>query len=244
VTSLISNEFFKLRTMRSVWLLLAAEQAVVIAGIAGLLVGDGNDPRTAATSRQVVMHVGLVAMFTLLLGVLAVAGEYRHKTITDTYLGTPHRARVVWAKLIAYTVAGVGFGVVAAATAVVVSAIWLSAKGGALYLGDGDVMKTLVGGVIWNGAFAAIGVGVGALVRNLVAAVAVSLGWIGVIEMSVSSLFGVGARWLPFAAGKSLGHFAPDNELLPQWLGGMVLIAYTVLFVLVAVSTTVRRDVT
>lgn len=242
--SLVSNEFFKLRTMRSVWWLLAGEQAVVVAGIASLLVGDGNDPRTAATSRQAVMHVGLVAMFTLLLGVLAVAGEYRHQTITDTYLGTPHRGRVVWAKVIAYTVAGVGFGVVAAVTAVVVSAIWLSAKGGALYLGDADVLRTLVGGIIWNGAFAAIGVGVGALVRDLVAAVAVSLGWIAVVEMSISSLFGASARWLPFAAGKSLGNFTPDTELLPQWLGGVVLLAYTVVFVVVAVSTTVRRDVT
>jgi ABC-2 type transport system permease protein len=197
--SLVRNEFLKLRTMRSVWLLLAGEQAIVVAGIASLLVGNGNDPHTAATSRQAAMYVGLVAMFTLLLGVLAVAGEYRHKTITDTYLGTPHRGRVVWAKVIAYTVAGVGFGAVAAVTAVVVSAIWLSAKGGAIYLGDGNVLRTLVGGVIWNGAFAAIGVGVGALVRDLVAAVAVSLGWIAVAEMSVSSLFGAGARWLPFS---------------------------------------------
>jgi ABC-2 type transport system permease protein len=241
---LIRNEFFKLRTMRSVWWLLVAEQVVVVAGIASLLVGDGNDPRTAATSREAVMQVGLVAMFTLLLGVLAVAGEYRHKTITDTYLGTPQRGRVVWAKVVAYTVAGVGFGVVAAVTAVVGSAIWLSAKGGTLDLGDGDVLGALVGGVIWNGAFAAIGVGVGALVRDLVAAVAVSLGWIAVVEMSMSSLFGAGARWLPFAAGKSLGHFTPDTQLLPQWLGGVVLLAYTMVFVLVAVSTTVRRDVT
>jgi ABC-2 type transport system permease protein len=242
--TLVRNEFRKLSTMRAVWLLLAAEQAVIIAGIASLLVGNSNDPHDPMTSRQAVMHVGLVAMFTLLLGVLAVAGEYRHRTITDTYLATPKRGRVVWAKVITYTIAGLGFGLVAAVTATVVGSIWLSAKGGSLYLGDTEVWQTLVGCILWNALFAAIGVGVGALVRNLVAAVAVALGWIAVIEMSMSSLFGSSARWLPFAAGKSLGHFTPDSDLLPQWAGAVVLIAYTVLFVAAAVSTTVRRDVT
>ena len=43
-------------------------------------------------------------LLALVLGVLIITGEYRHKTVTPTFLAEPRRGRVVAAKL------GVGFG--------------------------------------------------------------------------------------------------------------------------------------
>ena len=43
-------------------------------------------------------------LLALVLGVLVITGEYRHKTVTPTFLAEPRRGRVVTAKL------GVGFG--------------------------------------------------------------------------------------------------------------------------------------
>jgi len=239
----MKTEFLKLRTVRSPLLLLAAAQLVVLAGVSGLFVSgaDLNDP---ATPLRAIGHAGLVSMFSLVLGIVGVAGEYRHKTITDTYLGTPRRGRVITAKLATYAIAGAVFGLVSALVAFAATAIWLAGKGSSLDLSDGAVWRTLIGCVIWNACFAAMGVGLGALVRNLVGAVALALAWIALVEGIVGQLVGDFDRWLPFNSGLALEDVpAPGADLLPQWGGGLVLAAYALLFALLAVSTTVRRDV-
>jgi len=239
----MKTEFLKLRTVRSPLLLLAAAQLVVLAGVSGLFVSgaDLNDP---ATPLRAIGHAGLVSMFSLVLGIVGVAGEYRHKTITDTYLGTPKRGRVITAKLVTYAIAGAVFGLVSALVAFAATALWLAAKGSSLDLSDGAVWRTLIGCVIWNACFAAIGVGLGALVRNLVGAVAVALAWIALVEGIVGQLVGGFDRWLPFNSGLALEDIpTPSVDLLPQWGGGLVLAAYALLFALLAVSTTVGRDV-
>jgi ABC-2 type transport system permease protein len=242
VTTLISNEFLKLRTMRSPLLLLAAAQVIVVAGIGGVML-SGPNVRDPEIARQAVAHAGLVSLFALVIGIIAVAGEYRHKTISDTYLGTPRRGRVVLAKLVAYTVAGVVFGVACAIVATIVAAVWLAAKGGSMDLSSAELWRTIGGGIAWNATFAAIGVGVGALVRNLAGAIATALAWIALVEGVVRELVGGGpGRWLPLASGLALDH-APASTGLPQWGAGLMLVGYATVLAVLAVATTVRRDV-
>jgi ABC-2 type transport system permease protein len=87
--------------------------------------------------------------------------------------------------------------------------------------------------------------GVGALIRSLVGAIA--LAWIALVEGVVGQLIGGLARWLPFNVGQALGA-APGNDmlasgLLPRWGGGAVLAFYTIAFAVAAVTTSLRRDV-
>jgi ABC-2 type transport system permease protein len=236
----VAAEFRKLRTARGTWLLLALAQVVIAAGVSGLMVSR-DDAAGPAGQRDAVAHIGLVAFFSLLLGILAVAGEYRHRTITDAYLATPRRERVILAKLIVSAGAGTVFGLAAAATALIVTAIWLRSG---LDLSSWDLWRTVLGGIGWNLAFAAIGVGVGALITNLFAAVAAALAWLVLLEGIVAQLIGDAGRWLPFALGSALDGLPTATPGPPQWQAALALAGYAAGFLIAAVVTTVRRDVT
>jgi ABC-2 type transport system permease protein len=243
---MIRSEFRKITSIRSPWLLLAAGPLIVVAGVTGLIQSGGNvhDP---GVQRQALAHAGLAALLTLIFGIVAVAGEYRHGSITDTYLSCPDRRRVITAKLAVYGLVGAAAGLVSSAVALAVTAAWWAAKGGSLQLSGTDTWLTLGGGLAACFAFAIIGVGLGALIRNLVGAVAVALAWIALVEGIVGQLAGSGlARWLPFYASEALDrtNIGATTRLLPQWAGGLVLLGYAAVFAGAAVVTTLRRDVT
>jgi len=240
---LVRNELLKLRTTRTPLILLAAAQLVVIIGVSGLFV-QGADPTDTLTVRKALAHVGIASFFSLVLGIVSMAGEYRHKTITDTFLATPARERVVGAKMVTAGMAGAVIGIVSAATAFATSAVWLAAKDAALDLSAADMWRTVVGCIAWNVCFGAVGVGVGALVRNLSGAVTGALVWLAVVEGLVGELIGDAARWLPFRSGLALEGLPASDAQLSQWGGGLMLLAYAAVFVAAALATSVRRDVT
>ena len=245
MTRLISIEWLKMRTIRSPWFLLLGAIALVIAGVSG--VGrSGTALAESGTVARAASHVGLVSMLSLVIGILIVAGEYRHKTITDTFLTTPRRTLIIAAKLVVAAGMGLLFGLVSAAVALLMIVMWWNAKGIAIDFSRPLLWQTLLGGMAWNVLFAAIGVGIGALVRNLTAAIAIALAWIAVVEGVVGQVVGDLARWLPFASGSALGEGPTLGSYTPisQWQGVVALIIYAGIFVMVALATSVRSDVT
>jgi ABC-2 type transport system permease protein len=245
MNTLIRTEFLKLRTTRGPWLVLGAAPLLVVTGVSGLAV-SGGDMRKATAQSGALGHVGLTSMLTVMFGILAVAGEYRHKTITDTYLSTPARGRVIAAKLAVYTTLGAVSGIFCTGVGLAAAAAWWADKGVPFDWSNAGMWTTIGGGIAWNAAFAAVGVGLGALVRNLVGAIALALAWIALVEGLIGQLVGTLARWLPFNAGQALGGprgIGNASDLLPRWGGGVVLVAYAIALAIIAVTTSMRRDV-
>jgi ABC-2 type transport system permease protein len=239
--TLIHDELLKLRTSRAPWVILAIQLVLIVAAMSGMAIAE-LDFKSPGAARLLLAHAGMSSLLVLVLGVLAVAGEYRDGTITDTFLSTPRRSRVLAAKLVAYSGLGLVSGILSAATALIVGVVWFTAKGYSLDPGSPDVWQTLLGVALWMPLYAALGVGLGALVRNLASAVAIALAWIAFVEGIAMNLLGGLGRWLPMASGMALDNL-PQGNLLPQITGGLVLTAYVVLFAALATLATMRSDV-
>src|SRR4029078_12444640 len=90
-------------------------------------------------------------LFALILGVLVITWEYRHGTISQTFLVTPVRDRVLAAKLLVGGLAGAALVLPALALMLVVAEIWV---GDRLDFGGHDVQ--LIGRVFLAAAVVAI----------------------------------------------------------------------------------------
>ncbi len=109
ITAQISAELLKLRTTRTTKGLLLA--AILVAGLLGAAtVGTaGGENATLGSADNLANVVGassLPAFVMLIVGILAMAGEYQHRTVTSTFLATPRRGRVLVAKLVAVGAVG------------------------------------------------------------------------------------------------------------------------------------------
>ena len=101
MTASIGAEWLKLRSVRSFWGYLAAVVAFAGIGTAGTVGSARASDRAAETFIPDLAGLAtLSALIALVLGIVVVTGEFRHGTITPTFLATPHRERVLGAKLV------------------------------------------------------------------------------------------------------------------------------------------------
>ena len=100
--------------------------------------GDAGEKNfsTPAELRDTILAIGYAAVFFLaVLGANAAAGEYRHRTISQRFLASPARHRVLLAKLVGYALVGLVVGLVVTAIAAPLGEAVVSSKGYTLDLG-------------------------------------------------------------------------------------------------------------
>ena len=194
-----------------------------------------------------VMGVGekLGVLFAALLGAVSITAEFRHGTIRPTFLAAPRRGRVVAAKIAASLPIGAGFGLAGSGLAAGVGSAALRARGIDIELDGGDYALLLVGGAVAGALWAAIGVGVGAVVRNQVPALIGICAWLLFVESLLvegnSSVIEVG-RFGPGAAAAAITGQGSGALLAPA-VGLLVLALYAAVAGLAAWQATARRDV-
>jgi ABC-2 type transport system permease protein len=243
---LIRAEFTKLATTRLLYGLTAAMAAfallTVVAGIA--YAGREGNPSLSADSLPMLVGAPVILLSgaALLLGILGMAGEFRHQTVTQTFLVTPKRGRVVAAKLVAYPLAGIALALSILAFTAAVATGWLAAKGITPSLFDARLGRVLLGAVLAAGLCGLVGVGVAALIRNQVAALVGVAVWVLLVESLLMSLLNAASlgKWLPSAAAAALTN--PGGAPLSRLTGTLLLAGYAL--ALAGTRLVVRRDIT
>jgi ABC-2 type transport system permease protein len=243
MTRLVSSELFKLRTTRTFYGLVGGALGLVLAIVilVSALVSFSSSDRPLNDMMGV---AGLVQAFVLVLGILSVTSEFRHGTITPSLLVVPDRVKLVLAKLLASVLTGLVLGLVATGlVALIVKGIGSVRD----YDTSGDVLKLVVGGTLATALYAALGVGLGALVRNQVGAIVGSLVYLFVIEALVGIIPGLDDFVPKYGlGGVSNGLSGTDNgsEVLGQLPAGLLFAAYCAVFLVAGLALMRRRDIT
>lgn len=248
----ISGEFGKLFTTR-LWLWLLVASMAITALYAGLNIALAENtvtfPLTSAPGQQTLFGVaaGAAKPLVAVLAAIGLTGEFRHRTVTATFLATPHRGRVVVAKLVTYGLVGAGYAIACTAVVAMIALPWLSAKGIHVSLSDNHLPGTMVGGVVAVAVFGLIGVGLSALLREQVTTVVGLLIYLYVVESIITRIPALSdvTMYLPGPAGSAMtGISLTNQQFLPAWQGGLVLTGYGVAFAFLGTYLAMRRDVT
>ena len=251
---LIAGEFHKLVTTRLwLWLLLAALAITALYSSLQIAFSDAPNtwtaPLTTPDGQQTLFGTAASAASPLVavLAAIGMTGEYRHRTAMTTFLATPHRARVVTAKLATYGLVGIGYALACTAVVTAIAVPWFAADGIELSLAGKGLPATIAGSVISVTLYALIGVGLGALLREQVATVVGLLIYLFVLEPILTAIPALDpwARYLPGSADDALTGIALTNQqVLQPWQGGAVLATYCLVIAVIGSCLASRRDVT
>ena len=261
--AVLRSEWLKLRTTTIPWLLSAI--ALIITGLLILVYfvnhGDGgpdqtggfgpptpNVPHTVQQLRNLVGRGVNVYIFALLLGVLIITVEFRHKTVTTSFLTTPHRTRFVLGKILIAALTGAALAIIVLAGTVIGGGIALSAKGGSFSAMAHQIGAVAPGMILVYALFAVLGVGVGSLLTNQVAAIVVCLGWFLILENIIGGIWTGTARWLPSGAAQAASSVSAGGRqsvgLFTWWQGSTLILVYGLAFAAFGSLLLARRDIT
>jgi ABC-2 type transport system permease protein len=247
MTRLVGAEVFKLRTTRTFYGLVFGALGLVLLIV---ILATATAGKSDITLRDAIGISGFAQVFALLLGIISVTAEFRHGTVTPSLLVVPDRVKLTLAKLGACLLVGLVLGLLATGLAALIGSLILNARDIPNPLSGSDVTKMVIGGTIATALYAALGVGVGAIVRNQVGAVVGSLVYLFVLENLLTiakplrdpvAKFGFGG------VGNGLtgtGDPTADHPPLDQLPAGLVLAGYCAILLIIGIALMKKRDIT
>ncbi|CCH78715.1 putative ABC transport system membrane protein [Nostocoides japonicum T1-X7] len=269
----VRSELRKVFTTRLWWGLLLGVvflDGLISFGFSFLVGADlgGDNPSASpflhpnAGTIQLVFSAGFVYYLTplipLTLGVLLITSEFRHKTISATYLAVPVRPVVVAAKLVAVVVTGAMYALVHDLAVVAAGGGVLTLRGQPTFLDSGDVWQTLGVSLLTFVCWALLGFGFGMLIQNQIAAILVGIGVGFLAQIILGIVFGLlswdgVSRWLP--GNLSVGMLVtqdPTNgaqassgdPYFSWWVSALLLTAYGLALSIIGSWIASRRDIT
>jgi ABC-2 type transport system permease protein len=246
VTSLLRAELLKLRTTRTLYVYLtilvalSAIAAAVQASEAHLF--ELNDPEF---QRDLLSQSVAAPLIALLLGIVSLTVEWRHGTITRTFLVSPRRWHVLAAKEINAFVLGIGLALLGLVVAIAVAAPLLSHDSTPLQV-DGALVGRVGEIILATALWGALGAGVGALIQQQAAALVGAILWILVVESLLAALLDwLDLTWIADVLPRhALDALAGHEAGLSAGAGGAVGVAYVAFFAALALARIRRQDIT
>jgi ABC-type transport system involved in multi-copper enzyme maturation permease subunit len=266
VKNAVRGELLKMRTMPGVWVCfgLAFPLTVLIMWVifasAGGFPGHTYSFVHTLNQKRLLLGAGYLAITFLapITGVICITSEYRQKTITNTLVFTPIRSRVLGAKIIVTSFWAILMALLSLVVTLTAGLFWNAELGGtasSVIDQAGAVIPGLIGASILLGLF---GLGFGVLVKNQVAGILITIGTTfileGILVALARAVLHYNLNWLPSSAAAALagavaragigGGGGHAGQLLPWWLGGIVMLGWGLVPLTIGYFTTFRRDVT
>jgi ABC-type transport system involved in multi-copper enzyme maturation permease subunit len=247
VKALVGAEFLKFRTTRG-WIGLVTVVVGLSAIAAASLAGTGPvfEINDAEFQRDLVSSAVAASLISLLVGITSVTAEWRHGTITRTFLVMPRRARVLLAKHVAAFLIGSALGLIGVVVVLAVAIPVLSGEGAGFEL-DGPLAARIGRVVLAAALWGALGVGVGALLKSQTFAMVGAIVWVLLVEALIRALLGLAdlesvADFLP---GNALGALdGSDEDVLHPALGGLLGLGYAAVLGVLGYVRVQRSDIT
>lgn len=252
--ALAQSELLKLRSTRTALVLFIVVLLVVLVPLVLLMAllpmdwletdGVTNFLNTAST---------LVPLALLVFGILGMTGEYRHGTITSSYLVTPRRWQVMVMKLAVYALVGMAMMLLAVVLVYVVITLGAAIRQVSIDATGGATVGDYARQITVAGLITTFGVALGALVRHQVITVAVTLVWALIAEPFIAALKPAVGNWLPFSVFNqvTVGNVSMQSVDTTATITGLdrpqaflVSLAYIAIVSVAAVFISLRRDVT
>jgi ABC-type transport system involved in multi-copper enzyme maturation permease subunit len=250
----IRSEWLKMRTLRSSWLTMALA-IVSMAGIGIVIAWSTANDWTHMRPREK-LHFNpladplsglfLAQLAIGVLGVLLIAGEYSTGMIKASLGAVPKRLPVLWAKLGVFTTLTLVTMLPSAVITFFLSQRLLSVQHIQTTWSTPNVARSVIGVGLYLTVVAALGIGLGAIVRNVAGAIATLVGVLLVVPVIATALPQTWGdrinKWLPSNAGQALMSLGSDNTTLSPWRGFAVFCGYAIATMVIAAIMFKRRD--
>ncbi|MDQ6641537.1 MAG: ABC transporter permease subunit [Actinomycetota bacterium] len=197
----------------------------------------------------------LTPLLPLALGVILITQEFRHQTMSATFLARPKRSQVLVSKSVAIVVIGVVYGVAHVVLSAGFGGLVLGIKGQTAYLGDADIWRTFALSLLCFVLWALLGFGFGMLVRNQLAAVFIALGVAFIAHIVLSIVFGIlnwdtAAKFLPdnlsvgmLVTSDPTGGASGPSPYFVWWVDALIFLGYAVALSSIGSWLLSRRDI-
>jgi ABC-2 type transport system permease protein len=252
---LLVAEFRKMLSTAVWWALLlpAGLIALLVTWVTAAAAGLAFTPSLA----QALALGSFASKFAVVLGLVCATSESRHRTLTTSYLTAPGRPQLLLAKIVVAALFGVACALFSSVCGLL--GMLIGGGGGAVSgTESGSVLGVSAVSVLVFALWAALGVGLGTLINNQLAAIVGVLVYLLLVEQIISGLASLSNLgriddYLPGgSASASLTGLAGSEPFggsfggleLSWWLALLIFFGYAAVAVLAGAAVAQRRDVT